>query len=96
MQLSNFLFFSQFGHSVFLFQSCAEGEEEEEEEGKEKTFEVLLISLGLLFCFFTFKISFEHVHSAMIPYRKRKWRSKRCFISRPDFTTEGLQRWFSR
>lgn len=28
----------------FLFQSCAEGEEEEEEEGKEKTFEVLLIS----------------------------------------------------
>uniref|UniRef100_A0A8D3BWH2 Ryanodine receptor 3 n=1 Tax=Scophthalmus maximus TaxID=52904 RepID=A0A8D3BWH2_SCOMX len=38
-ECSNFLFFSQFGHSVFLFQSCAEGEEEEEEEGKEKTFE---------------------------------------------------------
>lgn len=27
-----------------LFQSCAEGEEEEDEEGKEKTFEVPLIS----------------------------------------------------
>lgn len=27
-----------------LLQSCAEGEEEEDEEGKEKTFEVLLIS----------------------------------------------------
>lgn len=37
----------------FLFQSCAEGEEEEDEEGKEKTFEVLLISLILLcFCIY--------------------------------------------
>lgn len=42
--------------SCSLFQSCAEGEEEEDEEGKEKTFEVPVISqehcFALLFvCF---------------------------------------------
>lgn len=34
-----------------LFQSCAEGEEEEDEEGKEKTFEVPVISQERCFAF---------------------------------------------
>lgn len=37
--------------SCSLFQSCAEGEEEEDEEGKEKTFEVPVISQEHCFAF---------------------------------------------
>lgn len=44
----------------FLFQSCAEGEEEEDEEGKEKTFEVLLISQDNCSAFhFVFELYWE-------------------------------------
>lgn len=75
----------------FPFQSCAEGEEEEDEEGKEKTFEVQLVSQK--YC-----SSFLAVVSTciIVSCRRRRWRSKRCCISKPGFTTEGLQRWCSR
>lgn len=49
------------------------------------------------FCRFVFK-SFSAVLPTfiIISCRKRKWRSKRCCISKPGFMTEGLQRWCSR
>lgn len=80
--------------SHVLFQSCAEGEEEVEEEGKEKTFEVKLQpcccrSLCLL-------ALLSSAFLSLSACRKRKWRSRRCCISKPGFTTEVLQRWFSR
>lgn len=47
--------------SCSLFQSCAEGEEEEDEEGKEKTFEVPVISQEHCFAFL-FSLHWERFH----------------------------------
>lgn len=83
---------------VFLFQSCAEGEEAEEEEGKEKTFEVLLISRRMLFYnpLWIWIIFRSGAFCIIISHRKRKWRNRRCCISKPGFMIVALQRWCSR
>lgn len=80
--------------SCVLFQSCAEGEEEVEEEGKEKTFEVKLLSPTLRPRTWSFESCGEWL--SVSSCRKRKWRSRRCCISKPGCTTEALQRWCCR
>lgn len=77
-----------------LFQSCDEGEEDDE-EAKDKTFEVLLISQECIsLCFWITLRSGAHCN--IVSHRKRKWRSKRCCTSRPDYMIEELQRWCFR
>ena len=53
---------------------------------------------GVPFCTsLCFSIIFRSgAYCVVISHRKRKWRSKRCSTSRPDYTIEELQRWCFR